>query len=617
MKDFNQIKGAIDQELEIYINNLFSDNGIERKYYYWSIDFFETVGELTFLHFDLNAEQKDRINKIGVTYFSSPEIEFSVNKNSHRNDILIRNITKLYTTAKIAKQSNTYEYLKEFVFWKLLVDTKAQLEKELKDANKISSNFSLNIIQDKKDELSYLSKIIEKQKSNFLFTYLTHLCKEHKKPIHKFFINKYLNFPLTNQAEELIKKLDEIDRNYVYDAKTGKEIRSTIQNLNQTLRTKIESLYVLKTEEQNLHFLFSKNSGGEKEELRELLEVMGDKDTGTLYRGQANSSWKLDASITRESKYQDNERDMYYDILSLKPDAFHNDKTVYERLITMQHFGMPTRLLDVTRNPLVAIFFACNNWERRDFDGVIFTFMPPSDKTKFLNFEDDRLECLPYLFNSVLPVGKTKIQVENFLSEIWFIKGVAKNQRINNQSGDFVFVGKGDDVKEKLSKLPQKTIIIDSGSKEILIQQLESLNIHGGAVYPDLTHMSNYISNKYKNGASSNVLSSVTKLTENETPKKKTRKKKVIKKEVIPTFDFETIKGKDRNIQLASFSKFYNLNKDGLNKIVTDFLFSERSPFRDEIKKISNDKLSVIKDKSKIDLLIDKITTLAKIVGEE
>jgi hypothetical protein len=214
-------------------------------------------------------------------------------------------------------------------------------------------------------------------------------------------------------------------------------------------------------------------------------------------------------------------------------------------------------------------------------------------------------------------VGKTKTEVENFLSEIWFIKGVAKNQRINNQSGDFVFVGKGNDVKDKLGKLPQKTIIIDSGSKEILIQQLESLNIHGGAVYPDLTHMSNYISNKYKNGTSSNVHNNITKLIENEGPKKKPIKKKEIKKEVIPTFDFDTIKGKDRDIQLASFSKFYNLEKDGLNKIVNDFLFSERSPFRDEIKKISVDKLSVIKDKSKIDLIIDKITTLAKIVGEK
>jgi hypothetical protein len=69
MKDFNQIKAVIDLELERYIDNLFSNVGIERKYYYWSIDFFATVGELTFLHFDLNPEQKDRINKLGETYF--------------------------------------------------------------------------------------------------------------------------------------------------------------------------------------------------------------------------------------------------------------------------------------------------------------------------------------------------------------------------------------------------------------------------------------------------------------------------------------------------------------------------------------------------------------------
>src|SRR5690606_28015255 len=86
---------------------------------------------------------------------------------------------------------------------------------------------------------------------------------------------------------------------------------------------------------------------------------------------------------------------------------------------------------------------------------------------------------------------------DELLDGIWFIKGVAKNQRISNQSGDFIFVGKGQDSSAKLHDLPALTIIIDAPTKKVLLEQLESLNIHGGAVYPDLTHMSNYIRNKF------------------------------------------------------------------------------------------------------------------------
>ncbi|MBW4236742.1 FRG domain-containing protein [Enterobacter roggenkampii] len=39
------------------------------------------------------------------------------------------------------------------------------------------------------------------------------------------------------------------------------------------------------------------------------------------------------------------------DIVSLHPNEFSSDKTMFDRLVRMQHFGLPTRLLDVTSNP--------------------------------------------------------------------------------------------------------------------------------------------------------------------------------------------------------------------------------------------------------------------------
>ena len=52
-------------------------------------------------------------------------------------------------------------------------------------------------------------------------------------------------------------------------------------------------------------------------------------------------------------------------------------------------------------------------------------------------------------------------------------------------------------IKTNLKSLPTEIIVIDAPTKKILLEQLESLNIHGGSVYPDLSHMSNYVKNKY------------------------------------------------------------------------------------------------------------------------
>ena len=60
----------------------------------------------------------------------------------------------------------------------------------------------------------------------------------------------------------------------------------------------------------------------------------------------------------RKGSWLSHERDMYNEIRIECPQEFSHCKSHLDFLVHMQHYGLPTRLLDVTRNPLVALYFA-------------------------------------------------------------------------------------------------------------------------------------------------------------------------------------------------------------------------------------------------------------------
>lgn len=78
------------------------------------------------------------------------------------------------------------------------------------------------------------------------------------------------------------------------------------------------------------------------------------------YRGQ-NIDKPMMPSVFRDGKHELNEDRMFYDIINKKPDEFSNCSCTFDYLVKMQHYGIPTRLLDITSNPLIALYFACYN----------------------------------------------------------------------------------------------------------------------------------------------------------------------------------------------------------------------------------------------------------------
>jgi len=91
--------------------------------------------------------------------------------------------------------------------------------------------------------------------------------------------------------------------------------------------------------------------------------VQRDKEAGTetFYRGHANKDWELLPSIFRTPNGVEKERLLFYDMVAHEPQSFSECKPTLDYLVQMQHYGLPTRLLDMTMNPLVALYFACQS----------------------------------------------------------------------------------------------------------------------------------------------------------------------------------------------------------------------------------------------------------------
>lgn len=78
-----------------------------------------------------------------------------------------------------------------------------------------------------------------------------------------------------------------------------------------------------------------------------------------FYRGHADKSWKRLPSVLRTSEGIASEHLLFRDMVTHLPQNFSACKSALDYLVQMQHYDLPTRLLDVSTNPLVALYFAC------------------------------------------------------------------------------------------------------------------------------------------------------------------------------------------------------------------------------------------------------------------
>ena len=116
---------------------------------------------------------------------------------------------------------------------------------------------------------------------------------------------------------------------------------------------------------------------GEIKNLSDLFHIFEDQTSGRImyFRGQVRD-WPLRPSLARErvtEQERAKESECFERLAEILPTV--ND---WERATIAQHYGVPTRLLDWSENPLVGLYFAIEDNNCDNEDGVIWVF---EDKT--------------------------------------------------------------------------------------------------------------------------------------------------------------------------------------------------------------------------------------------
>lgn len=220
-----------------------------------------------------------------------------------------------------------------------------------------------------------------------------------------------------------------------------------------------------------------------------------------LFRGHGNKEWKCLPKLFRNKKWFNNEKNIIDEVLRRAPEAF-NDLSPFEILVKMQHYGVPTRLLDFTGNPMVALYFACSDKTQIDKDGTVLVAKTPM----FFESRLPVISILDRLFPNVESIfANLNRQAINMINAESLCMGIIpklSNPRIKNQEGYFVLYTYAGDYKEVFNPLEEngsivERIVIPSQNKNEILEELNFLGINEALIFPELEIQIKYIVERY------------------------------------------------------------------------------------------------------------------------
>lgn len=251
-----------------------------------------------------------------------------------------------------------------------------------------------------------------------------------------------------------------------------------------------------------------------------------------FYRGHPSFTYALKPSIYRDARWIANEDVMFKELILRCPNDFSSLGSTFQSLVKMQHYGLPTRLLDLTANPLIALFFASDPAEPPSESGEVLAFGIPTAEIKY--YDSDTVSVISnisrrpgsftvpsvslnkkkfnaessmrYLLHEIKqekPYFEPEI-VRKHLESVVCVKPKMENPRIVRQDGAFFLFGvRGS--KNESAVVPDR-YIASTGTQRILVigsekrrirTQLEALGISKGSVYPEIERVAEFIKTSY------------------------------------------------------------------------------------------------------------------------
>jgi len=242
------------------------------------------------------------------------------------------------------------------------------------------------------------------------------------------------------------------------------------------------------------------------ETIEDVIRNLCELPNNYIYRGHANAEWSLESTLERligpkwtkdaAQKFEQYSLQVFqskyhlYDRENVVPDS----KLAW--LSLMQHYGVPTRLLDFTSSPFVAIYFAVEAYDHRSGDDLaIFAIDYSALMQMSVRFISDKDNSFTKTREEVALQQDevfTSI-VDRFSYDIaWVTEPRQLNVRLDRQSGCFLLSGnRGVKIADILSSAVYEDcafthFILPGELYESLCALLRKMNINSKSIYGDL-----------------------------------------------------------------------------------------------------------------------------------
>jgi hypothetical protein len=258
----------------------------------------------------------------------------------------------------------------------------------------------------------------------------------------------------------------------------------------------------------------------ERDTIDEIFQTVEELSELYLYRGVSNFSYNLKSSLERTARHYQTENwltDQFQRCIHeyLPVESHPNNK--FELLSLMQHHGVPTRLIDITKSPYVALYFAAsqNFYGKENIkDGALYAFMHHNlhiasirniTKRSQLDFDVNWLNRFikrdSKVFNEVFYNHSDDVAliVEPFKvnKRLYAQQGLFLISNFNNKSTEQIMSELLPENNEEGSSDPTLLKIkIPGEMKANILKRLDRMNINSSTLFPGIDGFSKYLSEK-------------------------------------------------------------------------------------------------------------------------